>query len=185
MGLTIEWESYDEHGRRRIKPPASTVHGWLMKWRGTFSGDEALRRQGIREMRDAKAYRAWRQQKGGGRRKKSSSGINFSFLRRGPSTVSRSTSKSRASRPSINVRQRSQSSNQAISRSTTRSRHQPSQNHQVVPQPTHHRHSSTRQNSGHQKSPTPPPKQPHRSRTTPLPQQRPKPAPRRANTSKR
>ncbi|TFK55446.1 hypothetical protein OE88DRAFT_1804302 [Heliocybe sulcata] len=185
MGLSIEWESYDDRGRRRAKPPASTVHGWLMKWRGTFSGDEALRKQGMREMREAKAVRAYRQQKGGGRKKSSGSGIGLSFLRRGPSSVKRSPSKSKSNRSSSDARQRNQSSSQPISRSSTRSRHQPSQSRQIVPHPTHHRHNSTRQNSGHRNSPAPPPKRPHRSRTTPLPQQSPKPTPKRANTSKR
>ncbi|KAG2156238.1 hypothetical protein DEU56DRAFT_723517, partial [Suillus clintonianus] len=55
---------YHSDGRRRSRPKASTLHGWLVKWRATFSGNERLRREGMREMREAKAMREYlRQQK--------------------------------------------------------------------------------------------------------------------------
>ncbi|EPQ59014.1 hypothetical protein GLOTRDRAFT_136007 [Gloeophyllum trabeum ATCC 11539] len=181
LPVKIEWESYDEHGRRRIKPPASTIHGWLVKWRGTFSGDEELRRQGIREMREARAIRAWRQQKG--RTKKgSTSALGLSFLSRGPSTSKPKKSQSRS-------QSQSQSSSRVVSRSNTRhsqSRSQSqnqNQSRQVIPHPTHHRHGSSRQNSGSagQKSPQ---QQQHRPRGSSS-HQSPRPSARRANTSRR
>jgi len=60
MGMfSVQWKSHEFHpdGRKRSRPPASTVHGWIMKWRGTFSGDEKLRTLGMREMREASAVR--------------------------------------------------------------------------------------------------------------------------------
>ncbi|KIL00060.1 hypothetical protein PAXRUDRAFT_822078 [Paxillus rubicundulus Ve08.2h10] len=61
MKLQIEWKSshYHSDGRRRSRPKASIVHGWLVKWRATFSGNERLRKEGMREMREAKAVRQW------------------------------------------------------------------------------------------------------------------------------
>jgi hypothetical protein len=55
----VTWKSHEYHpdGRPRSRLPASSVHGWLIKWRGTFSGDEALRTRGMREMREASAIR--------------------------------------------------------------------------------------------------------------------------------
>ncbi|KAI6047471.1 hypothetical protein EDC04DRAFT_624724 [Pisolithus marmoratus] len=55
----IEWKSshYHSDGRKRSRPKASTVHGWLVKWRATFSGNEQLRKKGIDEMKEAKALR--------------------------------------------------------------------------------------------------------------------------------
>ena len=54
---------YHSDGRRRSCPKASTVRGWLVKWRATFSGNERLRKEGIREMREAKAVREYRAKK--------------------------------------------------------------------------------------------------------------------------
>ncbi|KAF9453046.1 hypothetical protein P691DRAFT_802427 [Macrolepiota fuliginosa MF-IS2] len=51
--MKIEWPS---HSRPR-GPPPSTIHGWLAKWRGTFSGNEHLRKRGMEEMRKAAAHR--------------------------------------------------------------------------------------------------------------------------------
>ncbi|EGO02168.1 hypothetical protein SERLA73DRAFT_104501 [Serpula lacrymans var. lacrymans S7.3] len=63
--LEIEWKSsqYHSDGRKRSRPKASTVHGWIVKWRATFSGNERLRREGIREMREAQMVRDWKRQR--------------------------------------------------------------------------------------------------------------------------
>jgi len=61
--------------RRRHK--ASTIHGWLRMWRGTLAGNERVRQQGRREMKEARARRKYQRQhpevSGGG-------GSPFSFL---------------------------------------------------------------------------------------------------------
>ncbi|KAG0709815.1 hypothetical protein DFH29DRAFT_986510 [Suillus ampliporus] len=62
--MKIEWKSshYHSDGRRRSRPKASTFHGWLVKWRATFSGNERRRQEGMREMRDAKAMQEYKRQ---------------------------------------------------------------------------------------------------------------------------
>jgi hypothetical protein len=62
MKFEVVWKSshYHSDGRRRSRPKASTFHGWLVKWRATFSGNEHLRREGMREMREAKAMREYK-----------------------------------------------------------------------------------------------------------------------------
>ncbi|KAG2154969.1 uncharacterized protein EDB93DRAFT_126971 [Suillus bovinus] len=64
MTFEVVWKSshYHSDGRRRSRPKASTFHGWLVKWRATFSGNEHLRREGMREMREAKAMREYKRQ---------------------------------------------------------------------------------------------------------------------------
>ncbi|KAF8557030.1 hypothetical protein OG21DRAFT_433046 [Imleria badia] len=113
--LQIEWKSshYHSDGRRRSRPKASTVHGWLVKWRATFSGNERLRKEGIREMREAKAVRERKKQKRAARQAKT--GVSRSFFRlwpiplgkerrpqtlKGQSRVSRHTSAKRPSHES-------------------------------------------------------------------------------------
>jgi hypothetical protein len=86
---------YHSDGRRRSRPKASTVHGWLVKWRATFSGNERLRKEGIREMREAKAVREWKRKKKAARQAKAKE--------RGPQTskgLSRISQHSSAKRPS-------------------------------------------------------------------------------------
>ncbi|KAF9247372.1 hypothetical protein BU15DRAFT_70185 [Melanogaster broomeanus] len=72
MKFQIEWKSshYHSDGRRRSRPKASMVHGWLVKWRATFSGNEPLRNEGIREIREARAVREWKKQRKAARRAK-------------------------------------------------------------------------------------------------------------------
>ncbi|KAF7355488.1 hypothetical protein MSAN_01465700 [Mycena sanguinolenta] len=55
--MKIEWASHFRSDGSRRRPPPSTMHGWLAKWRGTLSGNEELRSKGMREMRDARAYK--------------------------------------------------------------------------------------------------------------------------------
>ncbi|KAK7470441.1 hypothetical protein VKT23_001867 [Stygiomarasmius scandens] len=60
--MKIEYKTdayFHSDGTRRVKPKASTMHGWLAKMRGTLLGDEALRSRGIREMKEAKALKKW------------------------------------------------------------------------------------------------------------------------------
>jgi len=57
MKFDVEWESYHADGRKRVRPPASTIHGWLTKMRGTLLDNETLRRNGIKEMQEARAMR--------------------------------------------------------------------------------------------------------------------------------
>lgn len=46
-----------QHGRHRGKLRSSTVHGWLVKMRGTIVGDEKMRWRGIEEMKSASRHR--------------------------------------------------------------------------------------------------------------------------------
>ncbi|KAK7060466.1 hypothetical protein VNI00_001231 [Paramarasmius palmivorus] len=85
------------------------MHGWLAKMRGTLMGDERLRSQGMREMREAKALRKYEKtnkKKNAFRPQRQSNGI-FSFFgssskkpARRPTTVHRSsTSASKRPQP--------------------------------------------------------------------------------------
>jgi hypothetical protein len=61
----------------------STIHGWVTKLRGTLSDNERVRREGIREMRAAKAVRQWKKKHGSKSQKRkggSSSGGGFLSL---------------------------------------------------------------------------------------------------------
>ncbi|KAI1786657.1 hypothetical protein LXA43DRAFT_897586 [Ganoderma leucocontextum] len=58
----IEWDSATERAHRRDRRKASTIHGWLVKMRGTLLGRESTRRVGIREMREAAAVRKYKKQ---------------------------------------------------------------------------------------------------------------------------
>ncbi|KAF7775940.1 hypothetical protein Agabi119p4_4333 [Agaricus bisporus var. burnettii] len=55
--MKIEWASNFAPDGSRRQPPPSTIHGWLAKWRGTFTGNEHVRSKGMAEMRKASAYR--------------------------------------------------------------------------------------------------------------------------------
>ena len=90
---------YHSDGRRRSRPKASTVHGWLVKWRATFSGNERLRKEGIREMREAKAVREYKKEKKAARQAKA--GVSTKERRSpAPKGVSRVSQHSSAKRPS-------------------------------------------------------------------------------------
>ncbi|KAI0065805.1 hypothetical protein BV25DRAFT_1596567 [Artomyces pyxidatus] len=56
----IDWSS-DDGRRERYK--ASTIHGWLVKMRGTLIGSEHIRQAGRREMKEAAAQRAYHRQR--------------------------------------------------------------------------------------------------------------------------
>ncbi|KAJ3736537.1 hypothetical protein DFJ43DRAFT_1150243 [Lentinula guzmanii] len=80
--MKIEWASdFHRDGSRRSRPIASTMHGWLAKMRGTLIGNEELRSRGMREMKDAKAYRRHRKV---AKSKGKSSGQGFSLFGRKP-----------------------------------------------------------------------------------------------------
>ncbi|KII94942.1 hypothetical protein PLICRDRAFT_33769 [Plicaturopsis crispa FD-325 SS-3] len=100
--LSIEWDSdFHSDGRRRKRPKASTVHGWLAKMRGTLLGNERLRSRGMREMKEARAIRRYKKQKraqasrrrggilsslfGGGGKKRKASVESRALVRREPS----------------------------------------------------------------------------------------------------
>jgi hypothetical protein len=56
--INVEWDSsVIQHGRHQGKLKSSTVHGWLVKMRGTLIGDERMRWRGIQEMRSASRHR--------------------------------------------------------------------------------------------------------------------------------
>ncbi|TFY53879.1 hypothetical protein EVG20_g9934 [Dentipellis fragilis] len=60
--LAVEWDAQDA-ARRRHKPKASTIHGWLCKMRGTLMGNESVRREGRYEMKEARAIRTYMKQR--------------------------------------------------------------------------------------------------------------------------
>jgi hypothetical protein len=102
----------------RRRPKFSTVHGWLAKMRGTLLGDERLRSQGMREMREARALRRRKSEKKAAIQRKTRTGISvFSLF------VSKPQARSKPSRRT------------AVSpRISHRSRH---------PDSTHHRFTNT------------------------------------------
>lgn len=61
----------------RRRPKASTIHGWLRMWRGTFAGNEKVRQKGRYEMKLARAMREHDRKKA---QAASGSGGPFSFL---------------------------------------------------------------------------------------------------------
>ncbi|KAI9507503.1 hypothetical protein F5148DRAFT_1204346 [Russula earlei] len=56
--IDIDWTTEEDRLHRRRK--ASTIHGWLRMWRGTLAGNEKIRQQGRREMKEARALRTSR-----------------------------------------------------------------------------------------------------------------------------
>jgi hypothetical protein len=84
--LNVEWESsVIQHGHNRGTLKSSTVHGWLVKMRGTLVGDEKMRWRGIQEMKAASRHRKRNaarppSRRSSGSRKKSNSGGIFSSL---------------------------------------------------------------------------------------------------------
>ncbi len=58
MNHLCEQETERAHRRRK----ASTIHGWLVKIRGTLLGSERTRAAGIHEMREARAIRVYRKE---------------------------------------------------------------------------------------------------------------------------
>lgn len=64
MKFSIDWPShFHPDGRKKARLPAGSMHGWLVKWRGTFAGDEKQRAQGLREIREADAIKQYREEK--------------------------------------------------------------------------------------------------------------------------
>ncbi|TFK43705.1 hypothetical protein BDQ12DRAFT_675421 [Crucibulum laeve] len=78
--MKIDWASSFRPDGSRRKPPASTMHGWLAKMRGTLLGNESLRSRGMREMREARAMRKYNAAKKKQHQARSGGSI-FSFLR--------------------------------------------------------------------------------------------------------
>ncbi|KIJ20323.1 hypothetical protein PAXINDRAFT_96544 [Paxillus involutus ATCC 200175] len=151
MILQIEWKSshYHSDGRRRSRPKASIVHGWLVKWRATFSGNEPLRKEGMREIREAKAVREWEKQRRAARR--TTGGASKSSFSLWPFSVGRK--KRRPKRPKV----LSRGSPHTSSKHTTTTRRVTSPTNSKKPTPTNsQRSSSNRHGAGGHK--------PHRSR---------------------
>ncbi|KAJ8584779.1 hypothetical protein M405DRAFT_439461 [Rhizopogon salebrosus TDB-379] len=132
MKFEIEWKEshYHSDGRRRSRPTPSIFHGWIVKWRATFSGNEPLRTAGIREMREAKALQEYKRQRRAARRGKKGparSGLFSFFGSRNakrhphrPATLTRGSQSSRRSargssdkRPPVSRRPTGHSSRQA------------------------------------------------------------------------
>lgn len=74
----VDWTTEEDRLRRR--PKASTIHGWLRMWRGTFAGNEKVRQKGRREMKLARAIREHDRKKA---QAASGNGGPFSFFRFG------------------------------------------------------------------------------------------------------
>jgi len=83
------------------KPPQSSVHGWIKKWRGTFSGDEGVRSAGMREMRRAASARASGQTSQGLTRSLS---LSFVPAPKMPSPQPSTSSRDRTSKPAPPLR---------------------------------------------------------------------------------
>ncbi|KAI6105860.1 hypothetical protein F5141DRAFT_1126450 [Pisolithus sp. B1] len=141
----IEWKSshYHSNGRKRSRPKASTVHGWLVKWRATFSGNESLRKKGIAEMREAKAVREWKKQHKSARRSKKGAksplGISFFFFGK---------EKKRTRRPSTHHRSSKHSTRGTVSRHVASSAPSPRPSRHQHYRPTGRRHSSRAHSKG-------------------------------------
>ncbi|KIP10681.1 hypothetical protein PHLGIDRAFT_209349 [Phlebiopsis gigantea 11061_1 CR5-6] len=100
MKLEIDWDApkdFRSDGTKRTK--ASTIHGWVTKWRGTFSGNERTRSEGIREMRTAQAIRQWKRKHRASSHTRGQHGgglFSLSFL--APGSHSRSSSSKKGSK---------------------------------------------------------------------------------------
>jgi len=119
----VVWESYHSDGRPRNTPLPSTVHGWLTKMRGTVLDNEAIRRQGIKEMKQATAVRIHRQKEEADRKlrdlARAKAGrsplktsvkqpwLRLSFLRNRPKPIGRASG-----RPTVSTRKSSSSHTQ-------------------------------------------------------------------------
>jgi len=117
----IVWESYHSDGRPRNTPLPSTVHGWLTKMRGTLLDNEAMRYQGIKEMKQAAIVRVHRKKEEANRKvrdlARTKAGrpslkplatqpwLRLSFLRNRPKPIARGSS-----RPAATTRKSSSSS---------------------------------------------------------------------------
>ncbi|TFL00543.1 hypothetical protein BDV98DRAFT_569189 [Pterulicium gracile] len=121
--MKIEWASdFHSDGTRRSRPKASTVHGWLAKMRGTLAGNERLRSEGMREMREAKAIRRYK------RERKAKGGTGFFGL---GGAKKQHTAQRQASRRSTPTSRRGQTSTRQPSRRGTQS-----SSRRAAPQPT-------------------------------------------------
>ena len=60
--LTLALQQEERARGRVYHRKASTIHGWIVKMRGTFFGSEATRREGISEMKAARALRRYKKE---------------------------------------------------------------------------------------------------------------------------
>lgn len=136
LPLLSSKKHYHSDGRRRSRPKASTVHGWLVKWRGTFSGNERIRKEGIREMREAKAVRERKKQRNATRQAKAE--VSKSFFRLWP--ISHGKKEQRPQAPKALPRGAQHPSSKPPSRGSSRRLTSPT--HSPRPTPTNSRRSS-------------------------------------------
>ncbi|KAH8982817.1 hypothetical protein EDB92DRAFT_1952071 [Lactarius akahatsu] len=147
----IDWDTEDDRHRRRRK--ASTIHGWLCMWRGTLIGNERERQRGRREMKEARAVRAYYRQRahetaGGG------SGP-FSLFRLGSPSNSKRNANNTAPAPAQRPPQRHRSHSSQhhhYHRGGNRTQQQPPQNRPAPVQRKSSRHAPQepmRQHSSH------------------------------------
>jgi len=132
LDFEIDWTT--EEDRRRRRPKASTIHGWLRMWRGTFAGNEKVRQKGRYEMKLARAIREH------DRKKAETAGGNygpFSFFRLG------SLSNRRHVQGAAPQAQRHRSNGSRHNRSGSQSHHPPR------PAPTKRKSSSSGAKKGH------------------------------------
>ena len=87
-----------ERAHRRYPRKASTIHGWLVKLRGTLSGNEATRRAGIDEMRRAASIRKYKKQHPERFRGRPKGGVFWIFPRRSTRGHAHPSSRSRSHR---------------------------------------------------------------------------------------
>jgi hypothetical protein len=120
----------------RRRPKASTIHGWLRMWRGTFAGNEKVRQKGRYEMKLARALREHDRKK---TQVASGSGGPFSFFRFG------SLSNRRTAQVATQQPQRHKSNGSRHHRSGSQSHH--------TPRPTPAKRKSTSTSSGANKGP--------------------------------
>ncbi|KAF5321484.1 hypothetical protein D9619_000669 [Psilocybe cf. subviscida] len=120
--MKIEWASHFNPDGTRRRPPASTMHGWLAKMRGTITGDEDLRSRGMREMKEARAKRKYKAGRGSRQQRSAhTTGKSlFSFLGLGAKKKSsKSTSSSSGRRNELKKPQQRSSTRPTASRQST------------------------------------------------------------------
>jgi len=122
----IVWESYHSDGRPRNTPLPSTVHGWLTKMRGTLLDNEAMRYQGIKEMKQAAVVRVHKKKQEVARAKAGRPSLKplaaqpwlrLSFLRNRPKPIARGST-----RPAATTRKSSSSHTQKRKQPSSSSR---------------------------------------------------------------
>jgi len=160
----VVWESYHSDGRPRNTPLPSTVHGWLTKMRGTLLDNEAMRYQGIREMRQADSVRSHRKKEESERRRRDLARVRagrsplkptakqpwlrISFLRNRPKPIAGASGRpiptTRKSTSSVHSQKRKPPSSSSRSRHSSTSGRRTSKRPPTSRKSSHASHSSKR-----------------------------------------